>query len=180
MFNSSFPHQNQTLNDQLFPGPIVGPSLLGFDSDKHTVAVSGDVKGLFHQVRLLPEDKSIVRFIWRNMLRTEEATIYEWQVLPFGTTCSTCCAVFALQQTAHDSSKANPMLEKSATRSFYVDNCLQSLETTERTRALVNSLHQWTSNKPEVIEHLQPEERSQSSELWLSRKSKDLLEGTLG
>ncbi|KAI7812768.1 hypothetical protein IRJ41_008898 [Triplophysa rosa] len=182
-----------SLNDQLLPGPILGPSLLGFllRFRQHTVAVSGDVKGMFRQFHLLPQEKTILCFIWRNMQRTEEPKIYEWQVLPFGTTCSPCCAIFALQQKAHDSSDTNPMLEESVTRSFYVDNCLQSLETTEKARALVNGLRQlllsggfdlrqWASNKPEVIEHPQPEARSQSSELWLSQKSQDLLEGTLG
>ena len=27
---------------------------------------------------------------------------YEWQVLPFGTTCSPCCAIFALQKHVRD------------------------------------------------------------------------------
>ncbi len=41
-------------------------------------------------------------------------------------------------------------------------------------------LRQWASNRPEVIQHLPSETRSLNSELWLSQKSTDLMEGTLG
>lgn len=99
VFNCSFQYQGQSLNEHLIPGPILGLSLLGvlLRFRQHTVAVSADVKGMFHQVRLLPDDKAILRFLWRNMNRTEQPKIYEWQVLPFGTTCSPCCAIYALQ-----------------------------------------------------------------------------------
>ncbi len=193
VFNCSFQYQGQSLNEHLIPGPILGPSLLGvlLRFRQHTVAVSADVKGMFHQVRLLPDDKPILRFLWRNMQRTDQPKIYEWQVLPFGTTCSPCCAIYALQQVANDNGEIDPTLAESVTQSFYVDNCLQSTQSTEKARYLVDglrqllftggfNLRQWASNKPETIEHLPTEARSQSSELWLSQKSPDLLEGTLG
>ncbi|KAI7812616.1 hypothetical protein IRJ41_005718 [Triplophysa rosa] len=98
VFNCSFQHQGQSLNDQLLPGPNLGPSLLGvlLRFHQHSVAISGDIKGMFHQVRLLPGDKSVLRFIWRDMCREAEPDIYEWQVLPFGTTCSPCCAIYSM------------------------------------------------------------------------------------
>lgn len=77
------------------PGRTLGPSLLGvlLRFRLHAIAVSGDIQSMFHQVRLLPFDCSVLRFLWRNMQWEEEPTIYEWQVLPFGTTCSPCCAI---------------------------------------------------------------------------------------
>lgn len=90
VFNCSFQYQGLSLNDLLLPGPALGPTLLGVlvRFRQHAVAVSGDIKGMFHQIRLLPADKPVLRFIWRNMEREQEPSIYEWQVLPFGTTCS--------------------------------------------------------------------------------------------
>ena len=44
------------------------------------------------------------------MERTEEPKIYEWQVLPFGTTCSPCCAIHALQWHVQDKNESNSHL----------------------------------------------------------------------
>lgn len=172
VFNCSFQYQGQSLNVPPIPGPILGPSLLGvlLWFRQHSVAISADVKGMFHQVH----------FLWRNMHRTEQPEIYEWQVLPFGTKCSPCCAIYALQRVAHDNSETDPTLAESVLQSFYVDNCLQSAQSTEKARALVDGLRQlllteginlcqWASNKPEAFEHLPTEARTQSSALWLSQ-----------
>lgn len=100
VFNCSFQHRGQNLNEYLLPGPTLGASLLGvlLRFRDHAVAVSGDIKGMFHQVRLLPEDRPLLRFVWRDLRWDEPAAVYEWQVLPFGTTCNPCCAAFALQR----------------------------------------------------------------------------------
>ncbi len=96
---SCIPYQGVSLNQQLLPGPTLGASLLGvlLRFRQYAVAISGDIRGMFHQVRLLPEDRPLLRFIWRNMRRKDSPDVYKWQVLPFGTTCRPCCATFALQ-----------------------------------------------------------------------------------
>lgn len=100
VFNCSFSYQGLSLNDQLLPGPTLGSTLVGvlLRFRQYAVAISGDIRAMFHQIRLLPKDRPLLRFIWRNMKRDDQPTIYEWQVLPFGTTCSPCCATFALQK----------------------------------------------------------------------------------
>lgn len=99
VFNCSFHVGKQCLNRYLLPGPTLGPSLLGvlmrFRQDK--VAISGDIRAMFHQVRLLERDKPLLRFLWRDRPTDDTPSIYQWEVLPFGTTCSPCCATFALQ-----------------------------------------------------------------------------------
>ncbi len=100
VFNCSFSYQGHNLNELLLPGPTLGPSLLAvlLRFREHSVAISSDIRGMFHQVRLLPQDKPLLRYIWRDMQRDRVPDVYEWQVLPFGTTCSPCCASFALQK----------------------------------------------------------------------------------
>ncbi len=102
VFNCSFTYQGASLNEHLLPGPTLGSTLLGvlLRFREYPVAVSSDTKGMFHQVRLLLEDKPFLRFLWRDMDRSTSPDVYEWQVLPFGTTCSPCCATFALQRRA--------------------------------------------------------------------------------
>lgn len=193
VFNCSFRHEGKSLNELLLPGPTLGPSLLGvlIRFRQYPVAVSGDIKGMFHQIRLLPADKPVLRFIWRDMKRTEEPKIYEWQVLPFGTTCSPCCAIYALQRHVQNTSESNSDLIDIVEQSFYVDNCLHSTHSKEEAKDIVDRLRhllhtggfeirQWASNVPAVIEHLPSNIRSESSELWLSQYSTDLQEPTLG
>ncbi|KAF7647360.1 hypothetical protein LDENG_00173590 [Lucifuga dentata] len=113
------------------------------------------------------------------MWREEEPTIYEWQVLPFGTTCSPCYTIYALQCHLQKRTTLGDTLECL----FYVDNCLYSIPTPEEVGELVDALRhllkeggfeirQWACDLPSVIEHLPPEAR-------LSKSSTDLCELTL-
>ncbi|XP_052443245.1 uncharacterized protein LOC127984578 [Carassius gibelio] len=193
VFNCSYRYNGQALNDQLIPGPILGPSLLGvlLRFREHIVAISGDIKAMFHQIRLLPEDRSLLRFLWRDMKRDEEPSVFEWQVLPFGTTCSPCCATYALQRHVKDNSEGYEDVQRSVEQAFYVDNCLQSLDSPEKARNLIDrmrehlssggfEIRQWASNVPAVVQHLPVEARAASTELWLSEHSLDPQEPALG
>lgn len=62
VFDCSFSYRNQCLNSQLLPGPILGPSILGvlLRFRQHKPAISGDIRSIFHQVRLLPQDKPLL------------------------------------------------------------------------------------------------------------------------
>ena len=161
VFDCSFSYQNQCLNSQLLPGPTLGPSLLGvlLRFRQHKIAISGDVKSMFHRVRLLPQDKPLLRFLWRDLDCRSPPTVYEWQVLPFGTTSSPCCAIYTLQRIAKEAQADEHILHSIHN---YVDNCLQSLPTPAQAKDLLQGLHttllsggfeirQWASNDPQVI-----------------------------
>ncbi|XP_076857121.1 uncharacterized protein LOC143511024 [Brachyhypopomus gauderio] len=193
VFNCSFKYQQTALNDILLPGPNLGASLLGvlLRFREYPVAISGDIRGMFHQIRLLPEDQPLLRFLWRDMEKERSPDIYEWRVLPFGTTCSPCCAIYALQQHVKTNSASYEEVLNSVNNAFYVDNCLQSLRTPPQARRLIDDMRvllaaggfdmrQWASNRPEVIAHLPSEARSEGSELWLTAERADPQESTLG
>ncbi|KAL7866046.1 hypothetical protein SRHO_G00112930 [Serrasalmus rhombeus] len=193
VFDCSFSYKGVSLNDHLLPGPVLGATLLGtlLRFREHAFAISSDIKGMFHQVRLLPEDQPLLRFIWREMRRTDPPDVYQWQVLPFGTTSSPCCATFALQKHMADHTEPGDKLRTSVEQCFYVDNYLQSLQSAEEARLLVDTLRhllaqggfdlrQWASNCPRVISHLPTESRSESSELWFNQGTADPEERALG
>lgn len=193
VFNCSFTYKGANLNDFLLPGPTLTSSLLGvlLRFREHSIAISSDIRGMFHQVRLLPEDKALLRFLWRDLQRDTAPSIYEWQVLPFGTTCSPCCATFALRKHALDHSTPGEDVRVVVERCFYVDNCLRSVPSKDEAVLLVNKLQllladggfelrQWASNTPETISHLPKELRSESSELWLNQSEADPQELALG
>lgn len=193
VFNCSFQHRGISLNEYLLPGPVLGPSLLAvlLRFREHSVAVSSDIKGMFHQIRLLPEDRPLLRFLWRDLKLQGQPSVYEWHVLPFGTTCSPCCAIFALQKHVLDNSQPGDDIRHSVLKSFYVDNCLQSFTSTEEAKQFVDriknvladggfELRQWSSNKLSTISHLPAEAISGSTELWISQERTNMQESTLG
>ncbi|KAF7648847.1 hypothetical protein LDENG_00150750 [Lucifuga dentata] len=145
---------------------------------------------MFHQVRLLPEDRPILWFLWHDLQREVEPSVYEWQVLPFGTTCSPCCATYTLQTHVFDNSQPEDDVRQAIEKHFYLDNHLQSFPTTGAARSLIDKLRllladdgfelrQWASNTTEVISHLPRELRSESSELWLNQTEMDPQEPAL-
>lgn len=134
------------------------------------MAVSADIKGIFHQIRLLTKVRPFLRFIWRDLQSENPPDVYEWQVLPFGTTSSSCCAIFALQHHACNSEAKYPGLQDVEHQSFYVDNCLTSFpsvaaakQTVDRLRSMLAEggfdLRQWASSHPVVVAHLPTEQK---------------------
>lgn len=97
VFNCSFKYSGQSLNDFLLPGCTLSPTvirvLLRFH--QYPIAISGNIKAMFHQVCLLDHDKLVLHFLWRNMNHNQPPGVFEWQVLPFRTICSPCCATYA-------------------------------------------------------------------------------------
>lgn len=96
-------------------------------------------------------------------------------MLLFGTTCSPCCAIHALQYHVqeHKDSKAESV--DIVEHSFYVDNYLHSIPTASDAKVIVSGLRQllseggfdirqWACNLPSVIEHLPSEPRSTGTE----------------
>ncbi|KAL7889586.1 hypothetical protein AOLI_G00018440 [Acnodon oligacanthus] len=69
VFSCSYQYRGQSLYDHLLPGSTLGASLLEvlLRFREHAVAISGDIKGMFHQVHLLAEDRFLLRFVWRDM-----------------------------------------------------------------------------------------------------------------
>ncbi|XP_059364848.1 uncharacterized protein LOC132103769 [Carassius carassius] len=131
-------------------------------------------------------------FAYQGKLRRKDPPdIYEWQVLPFGTTCSPCCATFALQMHVRCQQFGNEEVLQSIEQSFYVDNCLQSLPTAEEAKRLIDKMRpllasggfeirQWATNIPSVVQHLPSKASSESIELWLRQNHSDPLEPALG
>lgn len=137
---------------------------------------------MFHQVRLLPKNRPRLRFLWRDLRVDEPPRVFKWQVLPFGMTCSPCCATFTLQLDVASKSQPDDTLRLSVENCFYIDNCLQSVHTPEVAEQLVEclrdhlslegfELRQWACSEPSVLAHLPQEARSQSLDLLLDDKA---------
>ena len=175
VFDCSAEFKGTSLNSQLLQGPNLTSSLLGVLTRfrQEPVAVMGDIKSMFYQVRVAEEDKNFLRFLWwpeGDVSREPEE--FRMTVHLFGAVSSPSCASYALRRTAQDN-QANFSLEvvETVRRNFYVDDCLKSLRSEEEAVAMVQSLTEicqrggftltkWISNSRIVLQTIEEEHRA--------------------
>ncbi|XP_068749292.1 uncharacterized protein [Montipora capricornis] len=135
VFDAAAEHKGTSLNKNLLPGPDYTNSLvdvlLRFREEK--VALVGDIKSMFHQVKVRPEDQDSLRFLWWSGSLDETPNEYAMTVHIFGATDSPCSVNFALLRTAEDNWKEfDPVTVFTLRDNYYVDDLLKSMPTPEQ------------------------------------------------
>ena len=130
VFDAAAQFQQTSLNDQIFPGPDQTNNLVGVLTRfrKYPVAVVGDVRAMFLQVRVAPVDQSALRFLWwMDSDPTRPPKEYQMTVHCFGLTSSPSVAGFALRRTAEEN-RANVSEDavEVIRKNIYVDDVLTS------------------------------------------------------
>ena len=66
VFDCAAEFQGQSLNDQLLQGPDMTNNLTGVlcRFRQEPVAVTCDIKGMFHEVKMNEEHRDLLRFLW--------------------------------------------------------------------------------------------------------------------
>ena len=120
---------------------------------------------MFHQVNVDPNDFDALRFLWwpEDDL-SKQPDEYRMVVHLFGSTSSPSCASFGPRRTAQDNTmEFPPEVIETVLRNFYVDDCLNSVPSTEEAIRLREDLSEllerggfrltkWSCNKKEVLE----------------------------
>lgn len=161
-----------SLNDTLLQGPDLINGLNGIllRFRKNPVAVTCDIKSMFHRFRVPEEDRDYLRFLWPGP--QGELTTYRMCVHLFGATSSPACATYGLRHVAKryalaDDADAVAFISKN----FYVDDGLMSLATESQAITLFNNsqklcaranirLHKVNSNSKIVMQAIAPEDRA--------------------
>ena len=177
VFDCSAKYRGKSLNDELLQGPDLTNSLVGVLTRfrQESVAFMSDVEAMFHQVRVNPEDRSALQFLWwpdgNLYLEPEELMM---TVHLFGAVSSPSCANFALKKTAEDNREDfSTEAVRTVERNFYVDDCLKSVRSEEDAVRLSSELSQllkrggfrltkWLSNKRKVVESVPESDRAAS------------------
>ena len=167
----------QSLNGQILQGPDNTNTLLGvlFRFRLHDVALVGDIRTMFHQVRVDLADRSVLRFLWwKDGDLTGPILTYQLNVHCFGLTSSPSVCGFALRRTARENrTNASEMTLSTVNRNFYVDDMLASFPSADACIQLVPELDdllrsggfemaKYASNNVDVINAI-PKERLASS-----------------
>ncbi|XP_058456571.1 uncharacterized protein LOC131433969 [Malaya genurostris] len=182
--------QGVSLNSKLLKGPdLLVPLvkvIIGFRERR--IAFGGDLKEMFHQLKIRTEDKQAQRFIHR-MSSEDPPSIYVMDVATFGATSSPCSAQFVKNRNAENFAGQYPEAAAAIINRHYVDDYFDSVDTIEaavKLAAEVRLVHSkggfeirnWISNSPEVLRHLG--EAKPVAPVYFNRDKENFKERVLG
>ncbi|XP_053968725.1 uncharacterized protein LOC128870147 [Anastrepha ludens] len=152
------------LNDMLLKGPDLLKSLLGvlLRFRERRFAVCGDIREMFHQIKIIKEDQVAQKFLWRNDGSSRDYDIYVMRVMTFGASCSPSLANYIKNRNAHRFADLHPDAERAIVSNTFVDDWLQSADSENELARLatkVRWVHQeggfqmrnWKSNSKHVL-----------------------------
>ncbi|XP_065084732.1 uncharacterized protein LOC135706971 [Ochlerotatus camptorhynchus] len=171
-----------SLNSVLLKGPdMVTPlCFVVFRFRQYTVAVSADVKEMFHQVRTRGADRSAQSFLFRDD-PSEEPQVFRMDVATFGATCSPAIAQYVKNANARSFEKELPRAVEGIVFNHYVDDYLDSFSTENKAKQVaseVREIHKrggfeirnWCSNSPTVLQHLGESQQHPVKQMCLDEK----------
>ena len=124
-----------SLNERLLRGPENTSTLIGmiFRFRIDDVAVIVDIKRMFHQVFVAPQDRGAFCYLWwPNGDLSREPKTYQMLVHIFGAKSSPSVAGYALRKTAKDNQRDfPPEVVDAVFKDFYVDDLLKSFSSEE-------------------------------------------------
>ncbi|XP_062712316.1 uncharacterized protein LOC115269769 [Aedes albopictus] len=170
-----------SLNSLLLKGPDQLTSLLAVlvRFRQYSVAVSADIKEMFHQVRIREADRQSQRFLWRNE-PSSSPDIFIMDVATFGSTCSPASAQYVKNRNATEYAEEFPRAAEEIIHNHYVDDYLASFETeadAAETAEQVKFIHiqggfeltNWNSNSTIVLHRVGAAEDNDRKHLFLDK-----------
>lgn len=158
------------LNSFLLKGPDQLANLPGilFRFRQFKIAVVGDIRHMFHQIRIIKEDQHFLRFLWSDA----EGGIKEYmmEVMSFGPTCSPASAQFVKNLNASKFEVEYPRAARAIKENHYVDDMLESVDSIAEAKELVDQvkfihlaggfqIRNFLSNSIEVARHSNEEKQ---------------------
>ena len=110
VFNASKNFEGHVLNDYWAKGPDLLNNMVGviIRFREEYICLSGDIKKMYHSVRICELDQHTHRFLWRNMNSSVAPDTYAMQCVSFGDKPAGTIAQLALRKTAEMSTEKYP------------------------------------------------------------------------
>ena len=197
VFDCAAKFHGVNLNENLLSGPDLNNTLLGvlLRFRMESVAVIADIKGMFHQVRVVESDRDLLRFLWfkDNDINSDPVEM-RMRVHLFGATSSPSCAIYALQRCAElpcDELYEKEQAQRAIRKNMYVDDLLKSCPSVEKGKELIHDitvlcanggfeLTKFNSNIKEVRDFVPEKNRAESSMMDLNEFKDIPIERALG
>ena len=142
VFNSSAKFQGHTLNEYFAKGPDLLNNLLGVlvRFRENRIAISGDIRKMYHAVKIDSIDQHTHRFLWRNMEIEREPDVYVITSVSFGDKPAGNIATLALRKTAEMGKETYPKAANVIQNSTYVDNVIDSVDSLNEAKELTEDI----------------------------------------
>ncbi|XP_058816807.1 uncharacterized protein LOC131680103 [Topomyia yanbarensis] len=155
-----------SLNDMLLKGPDMLTSLFAvlLRFRQKPVAVCGDIREMFHQIRIISQDRQSQRFVYREQ-SDQPPQVFVMDVATFGATCSPCSAQYIKNTNAEDFRSQFPRATEAILKAHYVDDYLDSVDTVDEAIQIIEEvkyvhakggfeIRHFSSNSREVLRRL--------------------------
>ena len=155
--------KSPSLNECLKPGPALQNQLWSVlvRNRFHPIALSGDLKQAFLQVRIREADRDVLHFHWLKDLTTREVETLRFTRALFGLSTSPFLLGGFIEQHLHNMEAAYPDEVEEIRRSLYVDDLISGGKTVAETENLKKScvtifgtarfeLHKWPSKQKPI------------------------------
>ncbi|KAI5735873.1 hypothetical protein M8J77_023758 [Diaphorina citri] len=172
VFNASASSSTQTsLNELLMKGPKLQKDIsnivLSFRS--HCVVVCADIRQMYRQILLHPDDRKFQHIFWRNP-NTNEVAEYELTTVTYGISPSAYQAQRVLQQLVHDEGESFPLASRAILNETYIDDIVSGAATQEEALQLQQELisllkrgcfelRKWASNNAALLDNVPHDHR---------------------
>lgn len=156
--------QGTSLNDTLLAGQKLQNNIfhLLLRFRWHAVVFTADVKQMYRQIRVSPEDAEYQRILWRPSVN-EPIGDYRLLTVTYGVSSAPYQALRTIAQLAKESVAEHPNGSAVLDRDIYVDDVVSGAESVEQARFLRSELsailasggfhlRKWTSNHPEFFD----------------------------
>jgi len=167
----------KSLNDCMMIGPTIQKTVLYILMKFwiNLIAFTADVKQMYRQILVSPEDCNYQRIVWREN-PADPIQHYRLLTFTYGTAAAPYMATRVLQQLAIDEGKQFPLAAETVLNDFYVDDCRSAASTLDKAKQrqteLMNliakgglELRKWSSNSSALLESIPEELRESKSVL---------------
>ena len=126
VFDASAKHKGVSLNDVLHQGPKLQNDRINVlvRFRRSPIALVCDITEMYLQLHLQPADRSVHRFLWRDMNKNDPPKVYEFTRAVFGVNASPYLAQLVAQHNAKLNSDEFPRAAETVCESTYMDDSL--------------------------------------------------------
>ena len=141
VFNSSAYFRGYTLNDFWAKGPDLLNSLLGIllRFREENVGVVGDIRKMYHSVKIPLLDQHTHRFLWRDMEDREPDT-YVMTSVSFGDKPAGAIAMLAMRKTAEQGHRQFPDAAEVVLKNSYMDDVIFSTSSQDEASCITQNV----------------------------------------